>query len=521
MKMIPLLSLFSAMLLTVPLAAGETDDLVRQLQENAFAVLEEPLSLTSELVVPEAATLVFGGNGRLIRQEGGKLTVHGSIQAAPVRIFENFADDQIDFAASTQPQVYPQWWGAKGDGRNDDSDALQAAIRSGAGRIAIPHGRYLATRTLNCTDRSQPPLTISGTGHGLAGGSQILAQTGGILFDATGSPNFMLESLTILGAGPDASTVGVLLARSNNHKFVEFSTFRDLTINLAENPKANGGVGSIGIYSVAAEIWRAHNIVVIADNPVVLTATDLYGIQSENVEFFTEYTSNSQVAIDGASSLIGFNGPALTVAGMAGLSVNDVYFNRWGGGPDADPFAVRLVGLVHRFTLTGHLEGYRQLLDVRGVAEDMTVSFTSWRLEGNVDPWIVLNGDIDPAAAIRTSRLIAKNYNPTDAPHPLIAGRGKQLGGLSNCSIQLYRGQSLEVESGSIFGNIIQADFPAPRLNLQPTEGVLSYQLLDPNGITMAGPVQHIATPAPAAPPTAASGRQAETGSLFGGTPIR
>ena len=500
------------------LAAGDFAAFLESASPATVIVIDQPMEVAAAVTIPAGVTVNFQNNGKLIRQAEGALIVRGAIQAPPGRIFENFDDGQVNFSESSQLEVYPQWWGARGDGRHDDSAALQAAIRSGTRRVAVPPGRYLVTRTLNGTDLNSPPLTISGAGNGLNSNCKLLAQTGGVLLDVTGSPNITIESLTIQGDGPTASTTGILFARSENNKFVEFSQLRDLTIQLPPLPEANHGVGTIGIYLIATELWRANNIVVIADNAVVMTATDLYNIQSAATKFFTEYTSTSQIAIDGASSLIGRHGPALTVANLAGLSVNDVYFNRWDGDENSYPFAVKVIGMVHRFNLTGHLEGYRRLLNVQGIVEDMNLHFTAWRVNAADLSWIELNGTTGNVAAIRNSRITAKSYNSADdQPHPLISSRGDHIGGLSDCEIQLYRRQSLEVDGGRITGNVIKADFAAPNLKLTPSEGLLSYQLFDTRGITFAGPV--FTTSTAAASPAGSQPAAAKTPDLFGGTP--
>ena len=103
------------------------------------------------LTVPENVDLLFVNGGRLIVPEGEKLTVLGGIDAPPVAIF--------DGAVGGVPRVnavYPQWFGARGDGATDDALALQRAAdlahRSFGRLLFIPAGRYRigSSLTLRC-----------------------------------------------------------------------------------------------------------------------------------------------------------------------------------------------------------------------------------------------------------------------------------------------------------------------------------------------------------------------------------
>lgn len=68
----------------------------------------------------------------------------------------------VIFGAGSVGEVYPQWFGAKGDGAADDTDAIRHAIYSQpwGGRVRIPAGKYKITgRTL-----LHSGLTIEGDG---------------------------------------------------------------------------------------------------------------------------------------------------------------------------------------------------------------------------------------------------------------------------------------------------------------------------------------------------------------------
>ncbi|MSS72753.1 MAG: hypothetical protein EXS64_14865 [Candidatus Latescibacteria bacterium] len=103
------------------------------------------------LTVPENVDLLFVNGGRLVVPEGEKLTVLGGIDAPPVTIFDGAVE-----GAPRVHAVYPQWFGARGDGATDDAPALQKAAdlahRSFGRLLFIPAGRYLieSSLTLRC-----------------------------------------------------------------------------------------------------------------------------------------------------------------------------------------------------------------------------------------------------------------------------------------------------------------------------------------------------------------------------------
>ncbi|MDD2708193.1 MAG: glycosyl hydrolase family 28-related protein [Verrucomicrobiae bacterium] len=97
--------------------------------------------LIGALTIPDEITLQFGRGGRLIVKPGEKLTMDGTISAGITPIFEGEVAGRLK-----NPAVYPQWFGAKGDGNNDDTLALQRAanlaMNSASRTLLIPEGRY-------------------------------------------------------------------------------------------------------------------------------------------------------------------------------------------------------------------------------------------------------------------------------------------------------------------------------------------------------------------------------------------
>jgi hypothetical protein len=109
---------------------------------NAVLSLSGIHRISRNLVVPENITLRFQEDASLFIEAGKSVSIEASIQAPLNRIFEGEGKVIL-----TRSEVYPQWWGARGNGIQDDGVALQWAIDSvyaaGGGLVRLPAGTYL------------------------------------------------------------------------------------------------------------------------------------------------------------------------------------------------------------------------------------------------------------------------------------------------------------------------------------------------------------------------------------------
>lgn len=104
-----------------------------------------------------SSTLTIGSNVNVVTLNGGyfsvangaTLTINGPFSAPYAKVFNCSGTGAVKFGASSVAEVYPEWWGAKGDsnltaGNGTDSTlALQAAADAG-----IDDGTYRTQRTV-------------------------------------------------------------------------------------------------------------------------------------------------------------------------------------------------------------------------------------------------------------------------------------------------------------------------------------------------------------------------------------
>mgnify|MGYP001404285004 CR=1 FL=1 len=118
----------------------------------------------SNLTIPSNVTLWFMNGAKLSIDSGITVTINGPIDAGLYQIFSGSGSVIIN--SSTNKEVFPQWFGAKGDGVTDDTNAIQNAMNSisgSRGTLLIPKGIYVVSGTLNLTASH---FRIIGTGYG-------------------------------------------------------------------------------------------------------------------------------------------------------------------------------------------------------------------------------------------------------------------------------------------------------------------------------------------------------------------
>lgn len=94
----------------------------------------------SSLTIPANITLVFSNGAKLCPDAGVVVTINGGVRAALSAIFAGSGTVQ---GLDRTEAVFPQWWGAAGDGSVDDTAAFRLALAA-VGQLFVPEGgRFL------------------------------------------------------------------------------------------------------------------------------------------------------------------------------------------------------------------------------------------------------------------------------------------------------------------------------------------------------------------------------------------
>lgn len=284
-----------------------------------------------------------------------------------------------NYVATKAGPVYDvKAFGAKGNGSTDDSAAIQAAITAitaaGAGGVVFfPAGSYLVNTAIDATDITAGPVIFRGTGRQIGGttkGTQILGQTGGVVFDCTGSQALVIEDMTIRYGATNASSVAILLARSNVGAYCQFTTVQRCTISMPNNAAMNGGLGSVGVYNYGAEICDILDVFSQADNPLVITSTNAAGIASPHATIITGGVSTSFVNIRGGCLATYLHAPLTLEGDLFEITLDAGFLIRYLG---TETYGIRLNGSAYNSRFHGAVEVAHQIMRVTGTLGDSEV----------------------------------------------------------------------------------------------------------------------------------------------------
>ena len=102
--------------------------------------------IPENLNFPKNITLRFERGAILSLDSGVNVTIAGEIEAGFQQIFSGPGRVEGNIMARF---IYPQWWGAQGDGVADDYEAITQAAHAAAGKVLyFKHGTYLTSQMI-------------------------------------------------------------------------------------------------------------------------------------------------------------------------------------------------------------------------------------------------------------------------------------------------------------------------------------------------------------------------------------
>lgn len=342
------------------------------------------IPLVDASIVPDAPNIVTIGNGEdaeviyYTGKDGNNLTgvtreydKSGSVGAkkdwpAGTIVARRFTAYELNYMRKRMPfPVYNiEGFGAPKGISGDATAYVQAAVDSGEIDIWLPPGAWRITSPINATNRGARGIRFHGCFMGSPNssndyGTVIIADTGGVLFDFTGTLSYEFYNVKIQPGTVNPSTIGILAARCASWSF--FGTLFNTTINMADLPTANGGVGSIAVYNCESEQMRMFNVTLRANTPMVMTAHNIYDVASPFQTINIAPSTMSHVTIGGASEFWAYNGPGCVLENIHTIYLDNVYFYKERAGVE---YAIKVIGRATNFKMYGNVEAYQHLLSV-------------------------------------------------------------------------------------------------------------------------------------------------------------
>ncbi len=117
-------------------------------EDNAIYFPDGTYKISGNIEFPQMMSFVFSEKASLIIDKSASVSFLGTVNAGEQLVFGG--EGEIKGMLSNS-YVYPQWFGAKGDGETDDSDAFRTAL-SHSNELAVPatqKGYVLNTVTVN------------------------------------------------------------------------------------------------------------------------------------------------------------------------------------------------------------------------------------------------------------------------------------------------------------------------------------------------------------------------------------
>lgn len=186
-------------------------------------LVSDTQTISASLTVPSNVVLKFIDGGVLSIDSEVTLTINGPVDAPLRQIFSRTG--KVVFGRNSPEKIYPQWWGAKGDGKTDDTSAIQKAIDSipggdgGGGLVFFPPGIYNVSSPI----KLKQGLSLVGV-HRV---SKIVSSTSSIL-RSPDQEKFLsigkIEDLRFTGPGKGTRKIGIDLTN------VGYSVIRDVLI---------------------------------------------------------------------------------------------------------------------------------------------------------------------------------------------------------------------------------------------------------------------------------------------------
>lgn len=298
------------------------------------------------------------------------------------------------------PELNVLRYGADNTGRSACDKAIADAVsvacpragsEAGARRVYFPAGQYLVTLPIDLSNsrangtRVKDGLVIHGES---AGATRIIGKTGAgrPVIETTGSQWLTIEDLTVTFAATDYSTVGIFQGLSKKLGETQNQKFSRLVISMCDDPAANGGAGTVGIWNFGAEENTYDTLWITANLPLMFTAHN----PSPNTGFRTPISyqtlakshSLGMCTFAGECFFVALKGhqPSIITEDANSMKFVNTYLSNLGGG-GTNESAWKVYGSLDGLDYNGLVESHGRVLEVFGVVAGARVRATFGGIE--------------------------------------------------------------------------------------------------------------------------------------------
>lgn len=344
-------------------------------------------------------------------------------------------------------QVYNvKAYGAMGNGTTDDTAAIQAAYNAakaaGGGTVYFPapSSCYLVNSTINMTGGSltRENIMLLGEGSGYYASNAvnplICANTGNTpIFDITETSGLTFKNIsasaTVIGLS-NPSEIGVISGRTSSGNSGQMDKFVDCTFSLPTH--TSGTTKSYGLYYYGVELSYNQRDAFVADYPLTVTATNIYGLNSTLDPWTTGTVSEK------GDSFLDFE---LDSAGLGPAATFDYTWD------------MKLTGHSFNFSAANPYPSglYQYALDLTGANYNMDINWDSEEYPGfaNIDLGLVdsqVQGTYAPGAS---PELHCVAFNDASSKIESTDFRINQQIAIPTSGNFLYEGQAIDVDNVS------------------------------------------------------------------------
>lgn len=397
---------------------GSLANILSKTDPNKFYLVKLPgnktYSLKQDLAIHPNITLKFQPGAVLNVAKKVVLELNCNIDSSAMQIFSGAGTITAKptrnyWKGALGPQiqdVFPQWFGARGDGQKDDTVALQKAVDfacvSNVLSVCLGNSSYRLTKTLDLTNlRSRGKiardcLRIYGK-TGLAKGAKLIGDTGAghAVVEISGIQFGEFENFTICSGKKNPSTIGLfmgvpkLLPQTQNN-------ILHISISMHDDIKANDGFGTIALWNFAAEENTYRNVYFVANRPVILTAFNGFPNPAGPLKLEYKHSYVEQLKVH-SLGMITFSGecfiqsvggaPVFTTQCANTLKCENTYISGRGKGEAV----FEVYGSLVNFNYVGVTEGRATFLNNFGTIENSNISVTYGGVVDKKNPLMTLN----------------------------------------------------------------------------------------------------------------------------------